>query len=36
VIVRVVKRHPRAMDCADVRGYLAAIALIHSPARGQA
>jgi hypothetical protein len=36
VIGRVVKHHPRAMDCVDVRGYLAAIALIHSPARVQA
>jgi hypothetical protein len=33
VIVRVVKRYPQVMDCTDVCGYPAAIALTHSPAR---
>jgi len=36
VIARVVKRYPPAMDCTDLRGYPAVIALTHSPARVQA
>ncbi|MDH6260051.1 hypothetical protein M2427_003985 [Bradyrhizobium sp. BR13661] len=36
VIVPVVKRYPQAMDDAEVSGYLAVVALTHSPARVQA